>query len=285
MQISIFTGVFIMSSHDLPTDIFIVVGDIFSDISKLIPEVLTESEAIDRIQTEICPTQQTILAIGQGVDHHMIESAQLRRTRHQPEFSNKFVLRGTDTMPRAVKRLAHKEKTANILTSFAEQLDDATYRLDLHFASSNEFFGDHMTGMHIQGMALTEAARQAFLVVTEEHYLKDEKNEHYFVIKSFNSKYLNFVFPLNASLEYRVVKHAKKAAYQSFEVVMTLLQAGKVCAEFDVAFTAFEKTRISERETEVFRERLDAMITSLTPMPAIAAASNAATASARMAEA
>lgn len=255
-----------MSSKNSSEHIFVVVGDIFSDISKMMTQVITESEAIDRIQTATCPDTQTIFSIGQGVDHHMLENAIKRRARREPEFSDRFILRGNDVMPRAVKRLAHKEKTANILASFPEKLSEDTYRLDLHFASSNEFFGDHMTGMHIQGMALTEAARQAFLVVTEEFFLHDVDADFYFVIKSLDSRYINFVFPLSASLDYRVVKHAKKPTHQSFEVAMKLMQAGQVCAEFDISFTAFEKQRISDREIEVFGERLDAVVKALAPI-------------------
>lgn len=249
-----------MSLLQVEFETLIVVGDIFADISAQNAQVITESEAIDLIQSTECPQQQTILSIGQGVDQHMIESAIMRRARHNSEFSDRFVIRGSDTMPRAVKRLAHKEKTANILTSFAEKIDNENYRLDLHFAASNEFFGDHMTGMHIQGMALTEAARQAFLVVTEEFFLADETEDFYFVIKSLESRYLNFVFPLEASLDYRVIKYSKKAKYHSFEVEMTLMQADQTCAEFSVAFTAFEKQRISEKETEVFLERVKQVV-------------------------
>jgi len=249
-----------MPPLNVTVDTIIVVGDIFADISAKMDQVLTESEAIDRIQTEGCPQKQTILSIGQGVDQRMIESAIMRRARLDHAFADRFVIRGIDAMPRAVKRLAHKEKTANILTSFAEKIDDENYRLDLHFASSNEFFGDHMTGMHIQGMALTEAARQAFLVVTEEFFLADDNEDYYFVIKSLDSRYINFVFPLGATIDYRIVKQSKKAKYHSFEVEMKLMQAGQICAEFSVAFTAFESQRISERETEVFHDRLQQVV-------------------------
>jgi len=250
-------------------DILIVMGDIFSDVSKQSKQVITESEAIDRILIKPCPERPTTLVIGQGVDHHMIESAIARRARGDVAFANVFDIRRNDAIPRAVKRLAHKDKTANILASFPEKIDETSFHLDLHFCSSNEFFNDHMTGMHIQGMALTEAARQAFLIVTEEFFLSEETADFYFVIKSFESRFLNFVFPLDASLGYKIVKHAKKPKHQSFTVAMTMLQAGQVCAEFDVSFTVFEKVRISEREVEVFQERLDTLVAAMeTPRPA-----------------
>lgn len=44
------------------------------------------------------------------------------------------------TMPRVVRRLAHKGKPANLCVATPLQIDENRFRLDLHFSASNEFF-------------------------------------------------------------------------------------------------------------------------------------------------
>lgn len=240
----------------------LVVGDIFEKVSRSFPNVMTESEALDLVQFGKFPDGRLDLIIGQGVDHSMIERAIKQRSIIEPDVLGRVNLQTEATMPRAVRRLAHKDKPANICVATPLQIDANRFRLDLHFSASNEFFGDHMTGMHIQGMALTEAARQSFLAVSELFYLNGREGRFYFVIKSFASRYTNFVFPLAAHIEYEVRRASLKDSYASFDVHMKLWQAETVCAEFDVEFTAFAEATISEREASLMGERLSVLLSS-----------------------
>lgn len=238
----------------------LVVGDIFEKVSSSFPNVMTESEALDLVQFGAFPDGRLDLIIGQGVDRSMIERAIKQRFAAEPGVLHRISLQDDAVMPRAVKRLAHKDKPANVCVGTPIQLDDSKFRLDLHFSASNEFFGDHMTGMHIQGMALTEAARQSFLAVSEMFYLNGREGRFYFVIKSFASRYTNFVFPLAAHIDYEVRRASLKDSSASFDVHMKLWQAETVCAEFDVEFTAFAEAKISERETSMMGERLSVLL-------------------------
>jgi hypothetical protein len=120
--------------------------------------------------------------------------------------------------------------------------------MDLYFDGDNEFFDDHMSGQHIQGMGITEAARQAFLAVTEQFYLPTKKR-HYFVIHRMETQFKAFVFPIDAYARYFVLseKRSDKGTV-SIEARIEIWQAESLCAVCQVSFTAFEISWINGRE-------------------------------------
>lgn len=247
--------------HNRPTTFRIVVGDLFASIAQAFPDVITETAALDMIQFEPLSGHGVELILGQGVDRQMIDRAVRHRTGRDPQALHHFHIFNDESRPRATRRLAHKDKPGNICVSTPVPVAQDHYRLDLHFSASNEFFADHMTGMHIQGMALTEAARQAFLAVTELHFLNTASGRnYYFVIKSMTSRFDGFVFPLAAHLDYHIRRSSLKDSHSSFDVEMELFQAGTRCARFEASFTAFEASRIATREAEMMAERVADLI-------------------------
>lgn len=237
---------------------FIVVGDIFTNAQYAVTGVLSESDAIEMILHAEPLAQDVVFKIEQGVNVAMLEHAIAHREVRlgQGQGAGHFVLQYGDEMPRAVRRLAHKARAENICVSFPRRLGQHEFVLDLHFSAQNELFLDHMTGVHIQGMALTEAARQAFLTVTEEYFLNESKEKWYFVTNYHNAQFKQFVFPLAARLNYHVKNHTTKNGRHTFEVTMDVFQGEICCCSFDVSFTTFEATRLAQRETELMSERV-----------------------------
>ena len=117
-----------------------------------------------------------------------------------------------------------------------------------------------MTGMHIQGMALMEAARQAFLAVTEAYFLNGDDRDYYFVIKRMDVAYTNFVFPFDATLRYDITRISQKNDRHGFDADIAILQAGETCTTVQVSFTAFEATTIAERERGVADTRYQKLL-------------------------
>lgn len=243
----------------------IVVGDIFNVPVSMSECILNESDAIEKI-VSLRPVELNIeLIVEQGVDMLALTRAiEYRRAAVGVEEVG-YVLRPRDSLPRAVRRLAHKARTENICVSYPRRLSETEFELDLQFSAQNEFFLDHMTGFHIQGMALTEAARQAFLAVTEEFFLQESKDQSYFVIRRQNVSFDSFVFPFGTTIRYRIVDHQVKSGRQSFEVVMELVQADVVCSRVDVAFTTFSAAHISAREEELISQRARDIVSGFAP--------------------
>lgn len=238
----------------------IIIGDIFNVPVSEQNTVLNESDAIEKI-VSLEPLQEDVeLIIEQGVDMLALTRAIQFRDRNFSSDTPKYNLRPRDTMPRAVRRLAHKAKTENICISYPRQVSDGEFEIDLLFSAQNEFFLDHMTGFHIQGMALSEAARQAFLAVTEEFYLRQSSEDFYFVIRHQNISFDNFVFPFGAKIKYLVKDHQVKSGRQTFIVEMEISQGGLVCSRVDVAFSAFNAQKIAEREETLIKERIQDIV-------------------------
>ncbi|OWK25029.1 hypothetical protein AJ87_14840 [Rhizobium yanglingense] len=201
---------------------------------------------MDKIITQVLPDHTVNLIIEQGVDLSNIAAA----LKQKDPAGSLFSVVQTRRSPRAVKRLAHKNNSENILVSYPLQIDEDRFSLEMLLDQSCEFFLDHMTGCHIQGMALVEAARQSFLAVTQEFYLRDTTEPYYFVIKSINSRFLSFAFPLRTAIDYRVLSYRPKEGRHAFDIAIQILQADEICAEFDISFTAFLAAAIAEREAE-----------------------------------
>jgi len=235
---------------------FVVVGDIFKNPKSAVANILSESEAIELILRAGPLEHDVAFTIQQGVNVNMLEHAIRHHEASAPRSHGRFILERNPEMPRAVRRLAHKMRAENICVSFPQRIAENQFELDLHFSAQNELFLDHMTGAHIQGMALTEAARQAFLTVTEEFFLKDSNDKWYFVTHHHNAEFKQFVFPFAAQLHYHIQSHTVKNGRQSFEVKMEIHQAGLCCCSFDVSFTTFEATRLAQREDEMMGERV-----------------------------
>jgi A-factor biosynthesis hotdog domain len=241
-------------------EVVLVVSDIFSAIADRLENVKSETEVIEWIMKAEPLSACVILYLQQGVDAHTISrAARYYNASVQPN-SAKFMVKLGYEKPRAVRRQAHKDRAENICVSTPVKLTDQDFSLDLLFSAHNEMFLDHMTGMHVQGMALTEACRQAFLVVTEEFFLKGNNKKSYFVIKHMNTRFMSFVFPLAARIDYQIVSQKNALGRHGFEVAITIWQGETQCMQMDAAFTVFEEAHISEREHELAMERVNMIV-------------------------
>lgn len=235
-----------------------VVGDTFSGTAAQLDNIMTETDALDYVFSNPQPKEKSVFLVQQGVDYRSLASA-IKSQNKNAGYNGNYLIEPSRCDARATKRLAHKARSENILISAPRRVSDQMFEMDLCFSSQNEFFLDHMTGMHIQGMALIEAGRQAFLAVTEAYFLDGDPNDYYFVIKSMDTSFQNFMFPFDATLNYEMTDIRKKGTRLGVEATITLIQAGTVCTTIKVAFTAFETEQINLREREVAQTCLEAL--------------------------
>ena len=219
-----------------------VVNDRFLKFSEKHGKVYTVSE-FRHFLANNDGTQPIDVVSGQGVDAEELH----RLVRKFAGAPHVFHILPTRKRPKASFFEAHKHKVRNIIVSLAERVSPAEFVMDLYFDGDNEFFDDHMSGQHIQGMGITEAARQAFLCVTEQFYLPGALPQ-YFVIHRMETEFRAFVFPLDAQARYFVLSEKRGAKGNiSMDARIEIWQAGSICAVCQVAFTAFEVGWISER--------------------------------------
>lgn len=193
--------------------------------------------------------ENAVFLPGQGLQETDIEH--LMQQMELMKLDRCFDLRLRKDRPqRASGIYTHKRKPENSILSIPRRVEGDVYEMDLLVDERSELMTDHQTGQHIQGMILVEAARQAFLAVTERYFI-DYKNglRYYFVINAMNTQYLNFLFPLPATVRY--VIQEKKVADPTrlyFHGNIEFHQADKHCATVEVKFTAFESDKIIQKE-------------------------------------
>lgn len=232
----------------MPHKDLILVANKFSEFATRSGAVTPDQiHALLKLPKSMLP-ERLIIHRGQGVSDGDVDTIISAVTEVDPDGGLWDLTQIKDTVKRAGGEHSHKRKSCNTLIATPVQVSEDLYRMDLLVDQDCELMGDHQTGQHIQGMVLIEAARQAFLVVTEQFFLIDRNQKSYFVINSVGSEFQNFVFPVRAHLDYRVISKDINDRRQKFEVEIDLVQCGKTCMSSRFSFTVYPASLIAEKE-------------------------------------
>jgi hypothetical protein len=196
--------------------VVLIVGNKFVEFSNKNEMVMTIDEFKQALFSRSISGDLRVI-IGQGVElndlmttEHLILSYQKLGYSVKIEEAEKV----HDQIDHSHQRFVHKHGRQNVLISKPERVTDTLYTAWLSIQDENELLLDHMTGQHIQGMVLTESARQMMLSVTENFYLeKEERGNRYFVLNRVNSEYINFTFPLDVRIDFVIQSLRKKQAW------------------------------------------------------------------------
>lgn len=237
----------------------VVVGDKFREFANRQQNVMTLSELEKRVwEHDGLPADQLI--IGQGVCRHRLSTlhdVMRGKTGEQcPAILNLELV--IDQVNPYQQRAVHKAKPENVLITMPHQFDDERFVSKLSIHDATELLSDHMTGQHVQGIVLTEAARQMMLSVTELYMLKpEERNQRYFVLNEVTSKYYEFAFPIDTDVELTVLSQERKPnGTLNVEVKVRFKQLTVELAEVGIRYAAYDKHFISEREHSMAAGRL-----------------------------
>jgi len=95
----------------------------------------------------------------------------------------------------------HKHNDHNILIGQPEQIEPKHYRARLLIDDRCDDMADHVTGFHISGMCVLEAARQMVLAVAEGFIIEEARRGTLrFSTESVSATYDGFILPLPATL-------------------------------------------------------------------------------------
>jgi len=165
--------------------------------------------------------------------------------------------------PRASKALTHKHKDENILISDPQQSSCETFSMDILIDDQCEMMRDHQTGLHIQGVLLLEAARQAYLAIFEKFLSAKDQGEKYFIFNSIDVNYNSFAFPLTAKLNVKIVDKDLNSKKQKAAMKMEIIQCGSISASFTLNMTVVEDRKISLFEAKLADKTLNEHINNI----------------------
>jgi len=219
----------------MSNDVLILVGDRFANFS-CNPEVVCLSDFA--AATRSAHATRRWICAGQGISQHHRDIIRARFKARLPQCQA--------TAPQSASRKAtHKRVPHNIMISEPRRRDAATFEADLLLDDRSAEISDHQTGQHIQGLALTEAARQTWTAVSET-YLLPPGHQKRFVLDEISARFLTFVFPLPALLTLQLLEFRTTPMQSVCSVSVIVEQAGQRAAEIRGKFRAIDE-RISAR--------------------------------------
>ncbi|BCL77079.1 hypothetical protein JHS3_28150 [Jeongeupia sp. HS-3] len=232
----------------------VVVGDKFAHFANL-PGVMTVSQLAQKLdggaQDEALPNA---VVIGQGVSEGWYSYLKHRFDAR----SVAVAFQGEEQITsRTGRRFSHKWQRRNILITDPQQVGLNQYHMLLSLDDDCEIISDHTTGHHIQGMVLTEAARQAFLAVTE-WFLLPQNEKYYFVINKFNVDYTKFTFPLQVGIDLKIeALDQSRADRVSAKVTIRFVQHNETVCTAEVDYTAILESRLNAKEEQMAKTALE----------------------------
>ena len=237
-------------THPSPSSFTIVVGEKFAEYSRSQSNALTVAE-LERLvwsQPSSCPEE---VILGQGVEYGKLApllASEKRIGRKSPAILN--IEQVLDQHNLLHQDSVHKQSRNNVLITSPRMIGDSEYRALLAIQDSSELLSDHMTGQHIQGMVLVEAARQAMLSVSENFLLDVRlRGRSYFVLNHVSSRFLQFGFPLPTTIDCLVLSsETSKSGSLKGEIECRFKQNDTCIAEISIQFAAYDKQYIAEKE-------------------------------------
>lgn len=189
--------------------------------------------------------------LGQGVCQQRLSALRDRLhggdARANVEFDAPVALASTE--------VTHKRNTRNIVISDprAVDVDNGIYVSDLVIDEACAEMSDHLSGKHIQGMVIAEAARQMVLAVSEKFLVThvDGAPVNY-VTHRMDAQYFDFIFPILVRIELRL-RSLRRGSGNNFKAnaEISFKQNGRVGASIDFTFSALDHRFLSNRETEL----------------------------------
>lgn len=235
----------------------LIVGDRFAGFAAQ-KGVLTISRFIEEMRLGVFSwdTQPIRVRAGQGVTaedwEHVCDQARLFGLSERLDFDF--------TAPELAGRgEAHKHRSCNTLIADLKREDEHLFSARLRVHNDNELLIDHQTGEHVQGMVAVEAARQMFLAVSERyHASRYLARSYYYVIESMNTDFENFLFPLDATIEYRTLRaDIDDPERLALTAEISLYQAGRRASVTTVTYTAFHEAALVTKEHRRARAAVD----------------------------
>lgn len=240
------------------TKVLHVVGDRFTGFSRENPEEVVTLSRLERMLGDDTLQGNVTILIGQGLPDEGIRRLR-ERSRHTPHGTHVTLEPGPGALERASSRLTHKQLERNIMITVPETVvEGERYVSSLLLDDRCAEMSDHVTGQHLQGMLLLEAARQMAVAVTERFFLKDPGGRsHSFVLNQLEATYHSFGFPLGMGVEYHLLNHkVGKRGSLSFEAKACFVQGGELLTEVRMRGAVYDAALIGRREAEKARQAI-----------------------------
>ena len=204
-----------------------VVGDSFSEFCEY-PNVITYSDIIMQDKESF---RDMSVVVCQGLDEEEIDKLKALGINVKENVTKKVD-----------KALAHKAKDENVLITTPVKTDTSNYESLLMVNDSCAEMSDHVTGKHLQGLMLAEAARQMFMACTELFDYDDKQKFNYgYILNNFDINFKAFLFPFDVNIKMKVLNKKWEDIKLHKAVEIEFSQKGIVGCVISASGTGFPK--------------------------------------------
>lgn len=226
-----------------------VVGDKLKNLS-IHSSVYTISSLKKLIKSnEYCMSlEKYIVHFGQGLSELQVK--EILKIVECHGMSDRIIFKDSRLNTKSNSRLTHKCLSKNIMISEPIKINDEIYHCDLMLEDDCDEMNDHVTGVHIQGSVIIEAARQMVLAVSEKYFIPNTcKQKLNFVTHKIDTTFHQYVFPIPVVMKYRVseIKMNRNNNFSS-SVHISFIQNDAVTAEIFFKFSVLDAQYLSEKE-------------------------------------
>jgi hypothetical protein len=174
---------------------YIVVGDRIK--SQCSDNMFISVTAEEEIVTQLDRDEKLTLHVGQGITDEQLNILYGFKEVLSPALN----IVPVDRRLRASSTATHKLKSHNIAISMPSENGNGTYSASLMIDDANAELSDHLTGQHVSGMMVIEAARQMTIAVAEAYYVTPAaKGKVNFVTNKMDVTYMDFLLPIHTEI-------------------------------------------------------------------------------------
>lgn len=206
----------------------VIVSDKFAGFCEK-PEILNYSALIDQIQSGTLSTRRLIL--GQGVSARQLET--LRESLARKRLLDSISIQ-EKVSAKADPQRVHKCRSENVLITQPVMKTETQFSASLVIDENCDEMRDHVTGKHIPGTLLIEAARQMFMASSEILNRHEGFDTGFsYMLQKIQIEFSGFLFPLdvNLHLDFINVKWAPRKTSGSASGRISFIQFNRPVCE------------------------------------------------------
>lgn len=234
-----------------------VVGDEFGSFARN-PGVITVAELDRALATQSrsgsIDFERTQLTPAIGLADHTLD--RLRVALSAAGAPDETVARFTRT--RASLELTHKHDPEHVMIGALQPIASGVYLCPLLLDAQCDRLSDHVTGQHLGGMPLVEAARQAAIAVVEVEYGEQGKQRWGLAWTGMRVSFHGYAFPLPAHLHIVCTEDLSKRRTRQRTLAATVAvhQAGRLVCEVAFECTLFDAIVLQKMEAKAAKRAL-----------------------------
>lgn len=221
-----------------------IIGDKFYEFAKS-SHVISLSEFFIKMKNDNFSNDNQVFYFGQGLSDYEKDVVTTYCQKNNIAIFN--------SNQSAESALTHKLKQENIMITEPSIIGNNNYQCYLVINDDCAEMSDHVTGRHIQGMVLIEAARQMMLAVSEKYILgKDGQGKAYCILNNIITTFKQFIFPIEVVMNHIItdVQSLRNGVY-SVKCTTQFIQSNQIATEIEIEYKLYDKNIMAKREEQI----------------------------------